>query len=77
MTKQGYRRAERLAPLIAAVMWSIYDDPRVPTPLRGDMQRGWAAGFASRRSVVRCQPPDTIAGWAGWLAAHIQPERGR
>lgn len=34
--------------------------------LQGDMQRGWTAGWNRI-----ADPPNTIDGWAGWLAAHI------
>lgn len=39
--------------------------------LSGDQRRGWVAGMQSRRSVVRGQPPDTVDGIAGWIAAQI------
>lgn len=83
MTPRQLRAAERLAPAIAVFM--IGGGPIVGgdrpdrgvtcdafgNRLVGDQQRGWSAAFASRRSVVRGQPPDTVAGLAGWLAAHI------
>ena len=71
MTRRQLLAAERLAPLIAWSMWRGPRDPRVPVPLRGDMLAGWQAGWRSRRSVVRGQPPDTVEGWAGWLAVYI------
>lgn len=81
MKPADYRRAERLAPAIAAWMWPHGEvaraDRGVDTDLGrglrlgGDQQRGWSAAFASRRSIVRGQPPDTVDGWAGWLAAYI------
>lgn len=81
MTPRRMLAAERLAPAIAATMMSTLrrdtgmSDRGVdigPTgPLCGDQVLGWSAAFASRRSVVRGQPPDTVDGWAGWLAVYV------
>lgn len=91
MTPADLRRAERLAPAIAAHMLGpdpagsgrlgyplapgrvdrgVDCRPRTGT-LRGDQQRGWSAAFATQRSVVKGQPPDTVDGWAGFLAVYI------
>ena len=77
MTRHDFTRAELLAAAIATVMEKgtpfgsdndEYDrgtrfDARAV--LTGDQWRGYAAGG------TRQQPPDTVDGWAGWLAAHI------
>ncbi len=88
MTPADIRRAERLAPAIAAFMRhgsprghrhgvdrGVDIDRSICTAggsLCGEQQRGWSAGLWSRRSVGRrTDPPGTVDGWAGWLAAHI------
>ena len=72
MTPRQLRAAERLAPLIAYYMLGRAPaDRRVPTrrgspSLVGDQCAGWLAAW-----VGSDDPPDTVNGWAGWLAAHI------
>ena len=70
MTTRQLRRAERLAAEIAITQCYCVSGPSVAT-VGGDRQRGWRAAFQSRRSIVGGQPPNTVEGWAGWLAAHI------
>ena len=77
MTRRDFARAELLAAAIAAVLdrgtpfGSNNDEYDRGTAfdvrgfMTGDQQRGHEAGMTMR------QPPDTVDGWAGWLAAHI------
>ena len=77
MTRHDFTRAELLAAAIATVM-----DRGTPFMSRNDeYDRGTtfdAQGFLTGdqyrgMSVARhgLPPPDTVDGWAGWLAAHI------
>ena len=84
MTRRDWLRAEVIAAAIASPrgLGGRHLDPcslvRVHASgcLDGDQQRGWSAGWRSRRSIVGGQPPDTVDGWAGWLAAHMTWDHG-
>ena len=71
MTPRRLRAAERLAHIIAAYMAGLIPaTPRVSTrrgspSLTGDQCSGWVAAWDGH------DPPDTVDGLAGWLAAHI------
>lgn len=77
MTRHDFARAELLAAAIATVMekgspfgsrndeydrGTTFDAQGFPI---GDQYRGMSLARHGQ------QPPDTIDGWAGWLAAHI------
>lgn len=80
MTPRRLLAAEHLAPAIAATMMSRaparggLSDRGVDTDgrsLYGEQRAGWSAAFASRASVVSGQPPDTVDGWAGYIAVYV------
>lgn len=70
MTRRDFLRAEELGAAIASWLWMEAPKPHGVDDrggfLGGDQVRGWRAGWSKRRD-----PPDTVDGWAGWLAAHI------
>lgn len=80
VTPAQVRRAELVAAAIHCTR--TLDGGQARTPCRlvkvdhgdclaGDQRLGWVAGGRKRPAIVRGQPPDTVDGWAGWLAAHM------